>query len=487
MNDRPLEEWSNEEIRVSLLAHGEGNLPVTPTTRSLLMRKLRGLVGKAHTSREGNGTSTTPQPAQDGDNQTDSTTAGANLTENTTAGANQTENTTAGANQTENPTASAIANESVIEGYYGVSARCDDPGSLHLSPFYTSNAEVLNIIKKHPGVRFNLKKFETRESAEAFSQREPETISEHRPSTTICEPKTNNFPSLKTQDLTKLRKLIESHEVAAFRDAIWTNPRYLISSGDAPTILHVSFCYNALHCAVRGGKVEMCHALFAILQSERFWEMVYPDDSVETRVERRRHLIDLYLNMQDSRVPRPGKEIPVQNNETPLHFACKFGYEEIVSFLVSFPQTCTEVKNSFGETPADVVCRNATHSSPRLRKRIQELLKGSSEQFLLSIKASTARMSLYTNLLKGVYQLRVLVPLSFLTPIAPEVYYIPVLRAVDNSTPPQLGSPCTSEGYTQQQERTVVGSPLTPIVGQAFAGPMSPSKVSKSIYKTTGM
>jgi len=44
MEVRPLCEWSDAEIRNALLARGEKDIPVTPTTRPLLLRKLERLV-----------------------------------------------------------------------------------------------------------------------------------------------------------------------------------------------------------------------------------------------------------------------------------------------------------------------------------------------------------------------------------------------------------------------------------------------------------
>ena len=39
--------------------------------------------------------------------------------------------------------------------------------------------------------------------------------------------------------------------------------------------------------------------LMSILQNPDFWRLVYPNDSPESVLRRRTHLIDLYLNMQD--------------------------------------------------------------------------------------------------------------------------------------------------------------------------------------------
>lgn len=52
--------------------------------------------------------------------------------------------------------------------------------------------------------------------------------------------KANEFRSPRTQDLTsKLRRAVEKGDEKAFKDLVWNNPRYLIGSGDNPTIVQV--------------------------------------------------------------------------------------------------------------------------------------------------------------------------------------------------------------------------------------------------------
>lgn len=49
------------------------------------------------------------------------------------------------------------------------------------------------------------------------------------------------FRGPKSQDLVKFRKAIESGNLELVRTTVWDNPRYLISSGDTPSILQVLY------------------------------------------------------------------------------------------------------------------------------------------------------------------------------------------------------------------------------------------------------
>lgn len=53
--------------------------------------------------------------------------------------------------------------------------------------------------------------------------------------------KPSQFRGPKSQDLVKLRKAIENGDLHYVKTTIWDNPRYLISSGDTPAILQVTF------------------------------------------------------------------------------------------------------------------------------------------------------------------------------------------------------------------------------------------------------
>lgn len=284
--DKPLHQWSDDEIREALRMHNvlSSIPPITPLTRPFLERKLASWFNI--------------NPAGESCRPADSIT-----TENT--GHNVSPITTQTFTQP-------------VEGYYGVVG----PNSAsittvsQLSPFYTSKSDALKAIKCIPGARF--KRFESRAGAEAFSSQQPQVQDEpleqtDSPSSDIyssgsnnstgnSSEKPNNFPSLKTPDLNKFRIMIEKGEVESFLCCIRANPRYLITSGDAPPLLKVSVEYNALHCAVKSRQLEICQHILAIVQSDEFWLMVYCADTEEVRLLRKHHLLDLYLNRQDKGV-----------------------------------------------------------------------------------------------------------------------------------------------------------------------------------------
>lgn len=64
----------------------------------------------------------------------------------------------------------------------------------------------------------------------------------------INRERANSFKSPRTQDLTaKLRKAVEKGDEVTFKDLVWSNPRYLIGSGDNPTIVQVNIEFLFTH------------------------------------------------------------------------------------------------------------------------------------------------------------------------------------------------------------------------------------------------
>jgi hypothetical protein len=54
-----------------------------------------------------------------------------------------------------------------------------------------------------------------------------------------AEAEKSAFKGPKVQELVQLRKLVEAGDMAAVREMVWGNPRYLVSGADTPVILHV--------------------------------------------------------------------------------------------------------------------------------------------------------------------------------------------------------------------------------------------------------
>ena len=239
---RAVSEWSDEELQAALASCGGTQVPITPTTRPMLERRIERMLFSKSTDAE-----SSMGKDREGKN--------------------------GGFPQRDviSPAlpAKGKENEARFEGYYGVVASSEGAvGSLQLSPFYTSRSDAIKAIQNIPGARF--KKFKSQASAEAFSNSPGDSsgrsnsagkgatrhVVQHAPG---VGDKPNQFPSLKTQDLSKFRKLIESGDVSGFSQAVWSNPRYLINCyGDAPEILQPGCRYNALHCAVRARKLEIC-------------------------------------------------------------------------------------------------------------------------------------------------------------------------------------------------------------------------------------
>ena len=172
-------------------------------------------------------------------------------------------------------------------------------GAPTSSPYYGSKAEALVAVKSlPPGVRFTIVESPSAETAFSLQTHEEQSEIPAAAAMSLSE-KANRYPSVKTQDLSCLRQLIERGKAAQFADVVWGNPRHLVTSGDTPEILQVPTRSNALHCGASYRQLPVCKEVIAIIESSRFWELIYPDDSAETRAKRRDHLIDLYLNMQD--------------------------------------------------------------------------------------------------------------------------------------------------------------------------------------------
>nr|XP_009665005.1 PREDICTED: ankyrin repeat and LEM domain-containing protein 2 [Struthio camelus australis] len=341
--------------------------------------------------------------------------------------------------------------------YYGVCPVYDDilarNERVHV---YEDKKEALQAVKMIKGSRF--KAFSNREDAEKFAK----GICDYFPSPSksslclspvkigsfnrdgLCSPETetankeraNSYKSPRTQDLTaKLRKAVEKGDIATFSELIWSNPRYLIGSGDNPTVVQEGCRYNVMHVAAKENQPGICQLLLDTLENPEFMRLMYPDDNDIMLKKRIRYIVDLYLNTPDK-----------MGFDTPLHFACKFGNLDVVNVLTSHPAIVKNPRNKYDQTPGEVVCERSKNKSAELKEKLREYLQGR--------------------------------------------YYVPLLRADDNSSAPVIGAPWSPDQTDDNPQTTLpiyTGSPKDPVLSiRAFAGPMSPSKAEefRRLWKT---
>ncbi|KAK2837650.1 hypothetical protein Q5P01_014862 [Channa striata] len=326
--------------------------------------------------------------------------------------------------------------------YYGVCPPWEDVFSRNdRAHVYTDKKDALQAVKMMKGARF--KAFPNREDAEKFAKgicdyfpspnKSAPCVSPVKPGLviskdnmevdTINRERANSFKSPRTQDLTaKLRKAVEKGDEVAFSELVWSNPRYLIGSGDNPTIVQEGCRYNVMHVAAKENQAGIAQLLLDTLENPEFMRLMYPDDQEVMLQKRIRYIVDLYLNTPDK-----------AGFETPLHFACKFGCPEVVNVLCSHPDIDKNCKNKDGQKPCDLIC-SRKNKTQEVKQKISEYLE--------------------------------------------DRCYIPLLRAADNTSQPIIGapwSPESSESLSLIHRHTK--SPMDPLMTvTAFAGPLSPSR-----------
>ncbi|XP_051806288.1 ankyrin repeat and LEM domain-containing protein 2 [Acanthochromis polyacanthus] len=328
--------------------------------------------------------------------------------------------------------------------YYGVCPPWEDVLSRNEGAHvYTDKKDALQAVKMMKGARF--KPFPNREDAEKFAKGICDYFPSPSKSTPCVSPikpglvmskenvevdainreRANSFKSPRSQDLTaKLRKAVEKGDESAFSDLIWSNPRYLIGSGDNPTIVQEGCRYNVMHVAAKENQAGIAQLLLDTLENPEFMRLMYPDDQEVMLQKRIRYIVDLYLNTPDK-----------AGFETPLHFACKFGCPDVVNVLCSHPDIDKNRKNKDGQKPSDLIC-SRKNKTEEVKSKINDYLE--------------------------------------------DRCYIPLLRATDNTSQPIIGapwSPESSESLSLIQRHT--RSPMDPVMAvTAFAGPLSPSKAN---------
>ncbi|XP_036149311.1 ankyrin repeat and LEM domain-containing protein 2 isoform X2 [Monomorium pharaonis] len=274
---------------------------------------------------------------------------------------------------------------------------------------------ALKVIKTYKKGRF--KSFKNYSAAVAYAKSGYKQFSTNNYSTTATvQEQTSNFKAPSPQDLSAFKRLIESGNLEAVKNTAWENPRYLISSGDMPAILQMGSRYNALHVAAKKGYAEMCELILNTVGDPKFIQWHYGENECKTYVNPAQIMQDLYLNTPDKGL-----------NETPLHFAVKFGFKDVVRVLVSYSQCIRNLRNKYNLLPVDIICTRKCQENETLKREILMLLE--------------------------------------------DQYYVPVLRAEGNACPPIIGEPFSP---TKPLDKDLNKDPKSPRVElRAFAGPMT--------------
>ncbi|XP_071645342.1 ankyrin repeat and LEM domain-containing protein 2 [Temnothorax longispinosus] len=307
--------------------------------------------------------------------------------------------------------------------YHAVYMEHRDPSdgkeTLHV---YEDKQTALKVHKTDKTSRFN--SFKNYSDAVAFARTGSKQPSCNHPVTVAAaQEQSSNFKAPTTQELIAFKRLVENGDLEAVENIVWKNPRYLISSGDTPEILQMGSRYNALHIAAKKNKPKMCEFILNTVGNPKFMQWHFGEEKCETYLNPAEIIRDLYLNTPDKGL-----------NETPLHFAVKFGFKDVVRVLVSYSQCSKTSKNKYDQRPIDLICSRKCQNDEALKHEIRMLLE--------------------------------------------DQFYVPVLRTEGNACPPVIGEP-----FSPINPLNLNRDPMSPRVEvKAFAGPMT-EKQAKEFRK----
>ncbi|GFU43647.1 ankyrin repeat and LEM domain-containing protein 2 [Nephila pilipes] len=302
--------------------------------------------------------------------------------------------------------------------YYAVAL----PVGLELSGegtlIYTELKDALKAIKTYKGARF--KEFALKEEALKYTFQLLEKVEKKKAI------ENEHLRYCTSQELCKLRKMIERGDEVNFAKQVWTYPRALIGEVDIPTVMQHGVRFNALHVAAKCDKPFMCQLILDILENPNFSELLYPEESPAMRARRMFQVRDLYLNTGTQKT-----------GDTPLHYASKFGSIDCCKVLISHPQCDPEKKNVDGLIPKETICDRLNPIPSALKEQMEAVL-------------------------------------------GEGLIYVPVLRSNDDVSPPIVGKPCSCKDIEQYASLLITDEVELSL--KAFAGPMT-AKMAHQFYR----
>lgn len=210
-------------------------------------------------------------------------------------------------------------------------------------PFlFDSMSGVLHFCRQYKASHPRWKRFQTRAEAEKFSL----ASFDYEPEDQLVNKEALPFKTPTPQQFVQLRKYIQDGEIDEVRELIDSNPRYIIGSGDNPTILQEGCRYNAFHVAAKSNQADIMKLILDRLRSPDYYRRLYPGDGDRSTRDRIAYIVDMYLNMPDK----------TRKGESPLHFAAKFGCVSGVKFLLEQEECDRTARNCECMLAVDVIC-----------------------------------------------------------------------------------------------------------------------------------
>lgn len=372
--------------------------------------------------------------------------------------------------------------------YYALSVAKEEEGYGEAKErVFESKIEALNSLKSIKKCLPRLKVFDNYEDAFEFASLEPPCPEEEieaavTKASTVTEGCLHK--SLMPQELKELKNAINNGDAETFQRLVDSNPRYLVTPYDTPSILHSGTRSNALHVASSSGKVDMVKLVLETITDPQLMRRMYPDETSESWAKRLEYVLDLYINM-----PNKG------HFDTPLHQAAKFGHWPVVQLLVEFSSCDTSRTNKEHKTAADVACSRMDPSDADVKNKILELLLGrvyipvyrvsdqsqpgyvgepwSACSAKLTSSPSVAFEPVQSRLLRQEEQ-----QTSTLLNVSSSLS--PVRKSPAPGSPLLMATMTSSPIALSERHHRPESSPLTsPLVVQAMLGPVSPADANK--------
>lgn len=320
-------------------------------------------------------------------------------------------------NSLKEPVTPASSNGSSDKIYYAVSQPPSKNSSSNGTEnwIFTDQLSACRAAKSVAGARF--KNFSSFEEALVFASTPaplPNTLMKGD------EPKpANDLPSLRKQDLNRLRHLIEQDKYEEFELAVRNNAKYLVNSAnDLPTILKEGVRYNALHVCATYNRKTFAMLIIKLIKEKKLMKEMYSSSDDDLITDKTDILLHSYINGCDG-----------IRGDTPLHICARLNHWQVAQVILQEPILERNRVNKENEKVEDVI-GDRVKTSREDKEKFHKLLR--------------------------------------------DCYYVPILRAEDFSSPPQLG-----EAVQTPPRNLKMSQNSSPLRVHALAGPMSAEDASQ--------